>query len=423
VNPGESHPEQRGHGSSRESRGECCEDRKGFSHWGKSLSFKGTYQYLGFASPTSLKNYENSNSCFTLTSELSYDITANMESISAKRLPYSKIRVMFDAAKKLEKQGKEIVHLEIGRPDFNTPQHIVEAAIEALKAGKHHYSANAGIIELREAVAEKYASEYKLKFSPDSEIVITNGVAEGVFLVINALLDPGDQVLIPDPRWVNYEPDACTNFVEPISYTLFEKENFQPDPEEMEEKITSRTKMLILASPSNPTGGVTSKRTLEQIAALAEKHNLIVVSDEIYEKIIYPPAEHICAASLEGMQKRTVVLNGFSKFYSMTGWRQGYAVGPQKLIDPLLRYHQYMITSTNTFAQWGAVTALKGDQNPSFIMRDKFRKRRDFIHAAVNEFPGFALPCRPELFISSPLSKKRDKMEFRSQRCCLKKPE
>jgi len=329
-----------------------------------------------------------------------------MESISAKRLPYSKIRVMFDAAKKLEKQGREIIHLEIGRPDFNTPQHIVEAAIEALKAGKHHYSANAGIIELREAVAEKYASEYKLKFSPDSEIIITNGVAEGVFLVINALLDPGDQVLIPDPRWVNYEPDAYTNFVEPISYTLFEEKNFQPDPEELEEKITPRTKMLILASPSNPTGGVTSKKILKQIAALAVKYNLIVVSDEIYEKIIYPPAEHICAASLEGLQERTIVLNGFSKFYSMTGWRLGYAVGPQKLINPLLRYHQYMITSTNTFAQWGAVTALKGDQNPSLIMRDKFRKRRDFIHTAVNEIPGFSSTLPAGAFYLFPSIKK-----------------
>lgn len=302
---------------------------------------------------------------------------------------------MFDAARKLEEQGREIIHLEIGRPDFNTPQHIVEAAIKALREGKHHYSANAGIIELREAIAEKFASEYRLEYSPETDVVVTNGVAEGVFLAINALLNPGDQVLIPDPRWVNYEPDAYSNFAEPVSYTLFEKNKFQPDPQEIAEKITPRTRMIILASPSNPTGGVIGQDILEQIAAIVNKHNLIVISDEIYEKIIYPPAHHICAAALTGMFERTVVLNGFSKFYSMTGWRLGYAVGPKELIDPILRYHQYMITSTNTFAQWGAVAALRGDQGPSLAMRDEFQKRRDFLFDAMNRTPGFSC-TKPE---------------------------
>ena len=318
-----------------------------------------------------------------------------MQSITAKRLPYSQIRVMFDAAKKLEKQGRKIIHLEIGRPDFNTPPHIVDAAINALREGKHHYSANAGIIELRKAIAEKFASECRLEYNPETEIIVTNGVAEGVFLAINALLNPGDQVLIPDPRWVNYEPDAYSNFVEPISYTLFEENSFQPDPQDIEDKITPRTRMIILASPSNPTGGVTGKDTLERIANIVEKHNLVVISDEIYEKIIYPPAQHVCAATLPGIFERTVVLNGFSKYYSMTGWRLGYAVGPKELIDPMLRYHQYMITSTNTFAQWGAVTALRGDQGPSVVMRDEFQKRRDYLFDAINQIPGFTC-TKPE---------------------------
>ena len=312
-----------------------------------------------------------------------------MQSISAKRLPYSQIRVMFDAARKLENQGRKIIHLEIGRPDFDTPKHIVEAAVEALRSGKHHYSPNAGILELRQAVSDKYADEYQLQYNPESEVVITNGVAEGIFLVINALLNPGDQVLIPDPRWVNYEPDAYTNFVEPVSYTLFEEFNFQPAPEDIESRITPRTRMIILASPSNPTGGVTLQKTCAQIAEIAERHNLIVVSDEIYEKIIYPPVGHTCMASMDGMQARTIVLNGFSKFYSMTGWRLGFAVGPNNLIDPILRYHQYMITSTNTFAQWGAIKALKGDQAPSLAMRDEFQKRRDYLSRGINSIPGF----------------------------------
>lgn len=313
-----------------------------------------------------------------------------MSSITAGRLPYSKIRVMFDAARKLEAQGHEIIHLEIGRPDFNTPQHIVDAAIQALQKGKHHYSANAGIIELRRAIADKFAEEYNLSYDPEREVIVTNGVAEGVFLVMNALLNPGDQVLIPDPRWVNYEPDAYTNYVEPISYSLAAANGFQPDPAEIESLITPRTKMILLASPSNPTGGVTGAVILERIAELAKKYDLIVVSDEIYEKIVYPPAEHFCAAARCGLLDRTIVLNGFSKYYSMTGWRLGYAVGPAELIDPMLRYHQYMITSTNTFAQWGAVTALKGDQGPSLTMRDEFRKRRDFLSDAISKIPGFS---------------------------------
>jgi len=313
-----------------------------------------------------------------------------MQSISAQRLPKQQIRVMFDRARELEQEGRKIIHLEIGRPDFDTPPHIVEAAVRALREGKHHYSANAGLLELRRAVADKYRNEYGLSYDPGSEIVITNGVAEGVFLAVNALLNPGDQILIPDPRWVNYAPGAFTALAEPVSYTLFKEEGFQPDPEEIASLITPRTRMLLLASPSNPTGGVIGPEVFEQLARLAIEHDLVVVSDEIYEKIIYPPALHICAASLEGLSERTIVLNGLSKFYSMTGWRLGFALGPRTLIDPILRYHQYMITSTTTFAQWGGVTALQGDQGPSLAMVEKFRKRRDFLTDAVNGLPGFS---------------------------------
>ncbi len=280
--------------------------------------------------------------------------------------------------------------MEIGRPDFDTPAHIVEAAVQALHTGQHHYCANAGIFELREAVAEKYAQEYRLDYDPATEIVITNGVAEGVFLALNALLDPGDQVLIPDPRWVNYEPVAFTALAEPVSYSLREDAGFQPQPEEIADRITPRTRMLILASPSNPTGGVIGAEIFERLAELTERHDLLVLSDEIYEKIIYPPARHICAASLDGMRRRTVVLNGLSKCYSMTGWRLGFALGPRRLIEPLLRYHQYMITSTNTFAQWGGVAALTGDQGPARAMVQEFARRRDYIADAVDSLPGFS---------------------------------
>ena len=160
-----------------------------------------------------------------------------MESITAQRIPYQQIRVMFDKARKLEKQGKDIIHLEIGRPDFPTPEHIVSAAIKALQDGKHHYGPIAGVPELRQAVVKKFAEDYNLEYNPDSEIVITNGVAEGIFAAVHALLNPGDQILIPDPRWVNYDAVAYTKTVDPVPYTLFEESKYQPEPEQIEDVI------------------------------------------------------------------------------------------------------------------------------------------------------------------------------------------
>ncbi|NIM57317.1 MAG: aminotransferase class I/II-fold pyridoxal phosphate-dependent enzyme [Candidatus Aminicenantes bacterium] len=344
-----------------------------------------------------------------------------MESKVAKRIPYSQIRVMFDAAQKLEKQGKRIIHLEIGRPDFNTPEHIVEAAMDALRAGKHHYSQNAGIPELRQAISEKFSSEYNLEYDPQTEVMVSNGVAEGVYVAIHALLDPGDEILIPDPRWVNYDIDAFTNSVVPVDYTLHEDSGFQPFPEEIEEKITGSTKMILVASPSNPTGGVTKKNILEKIAELAIKHDLLVLSDEIYEKIVYPPAEHFSIATFPKMRERTILLNGFSKFYSMTGWRLGYVLGPSELVNPILRYHQYMITSTNTFAQWGAVTALKGDQGPSKAMVGEFHKRRDYMYEAINKIPGFQCPKPDGAFYLLPSIKETGMDGFKMAEMLLEK--
>jgi len=312
-----------------------------------------------------------------------------MKSILAQRIPYSGIREMYDAAKDLERKGRSVIHLEIGRPDFDTPSHIVDAAIEALRSGCHHYAPNAGIPELRQAIAKKYAIEYRLEYDPASEIVVTNGVAEALYVAVHALLDPGDQILIPDPRWINYDVNAITHFVEPVSYALREESGFQPEPDEIEEKITPRTKMILLASPSNPTGTVIGRRVLERLAVLTEKYGLIVLSDEIYEKIVYPPAKHLSIATLDGMKEKTVLLNGFSKTYSMTGWRLGYALGPKQFLDPFLRYHIFLLTSTNTFAQWGALTALKGDQTSSRRMIDEFHQRRDYFYEELKKVPGF----------------------------------
>lgn len=313
-----------------------------------------------------------------------------MESIKMQRIPHSAIRLMVEAAERMERQGREVIHLEIGRPDFDTPAHIVEAAVNALRSGKHHYCPNAGIPELRQAIADKFAGEYRLEYDPGTDIIVTNGVAEAVYLSIGAILNPGDQVLIPDPGWLNYEANALTALVEPVSYTLSAANLYQPDVAEIESKITGRTRMIILVSPCNPVGSVTKPEVLEALAALAVKHDLIVVSDEIYERIIYPPARHASIACLPGMKERTLLLNGFSKFWSMTGWRLGYVLGPKEMIDPMLRYHLFMLTSANTFAQYGAVAALTGDQGPSLAMVATLKERRDYLAPAVNGIPGFS---------------------------------
>jgi aspartate/methionine/tyrosine aminotransferase len=313
-----------------------------------------------------------------------------MESIKAQRIPHSAIRLMVEAAERMEREGKEVIHLEIGRPDFDSPEHVVEACVRALRAGKHHYCPNAGIPELRKAIAGKFAAEYGLDYHPGTDVIVTNGVAEAVYLSMSALLNPGDQILIPDPGWLNYAVNAICALVEPVSYTLSAQNGYQPDVDEIAGKITPRTRMIMLVSPSNPVGSVTRPEVLEGIAALAQKHDLIVASDEIYEKIIYPPARHYSIACLPGMKERTLILNGFSKFWSMTGWRLGYAIGPSHMIDAMVRYHLFLLTSVATFTQYGALAALTGDQGPSNSMVAELRRRRDFMAPAVNQIPGLS---------------------------------
>ncbi len=309
-----------------------------------------------------------------------------------------------DKANKMEKeQGKKLIHLEIGRPDFNTPQNIIDACKKALDEGKVHYCANAGIIELRKSIAKKYKERYNLDYDAATQVIVTNGVAEAIYTAIRALLDPGDQILVPNPTWINYEIVPQTGFIEPVDYPLNEANGFRPTVEELEKLVTPRTKAIVLVNPSNPTGKLTPRDGLVKIAEFAKKHDLIVLADEVYEDIVYKPAEFTCFASLDDMQERTVILNGFSKSYSMTGWRIGYAVGPAKMINAMLRLHQYALTSVNTFAQYGALEAYEGPQDSLHAMHAEFEKRKNFIYQAICDTDG--LSCsEPEgafyLFIS-----------------------
>jgi aminotransferase len=285
--------------------------------------------------------------------QMSITQAQRMESV-----PFSEIRSLVEKSSELEKQGADIIHLEVGRPDFDTPSKIKECAKRCLDEGKVHYTSNYGAIELREAIARKLLRDNKLHYDPKTEIMVTVGVTEGLSNVLNGLLNSGDEILVPNPVWLNYMHVPRMLGAVPVSYNLLEENDYQIDTEEIEKNITNKTKMLVLISPNNPTGGVLGKDLLHKLAAIAIKHDLIVISDEIYEKIIYDGHKHFSIAEVPGMKERTIVLNGFSKAYSMTGWRLGYIATTPNLLNAAVRNHQYTTTCAPSFAQYAAVEAL-----------------------------------------------------------------
>jgi aspartate/methionine/tyrosine aminotransferase len=305
-----------------------------------------------------------------------------------KAIPFSGIRKIFQAAAELESQGQQVIHLEIGRPDFDTPAHIKEAAKQALDQGFVHYTSNYGLLELREAIAEKLLKDNGIRVEPESEIIVTLGVNQALVITMLALLDPGDEILIPDPFYLNYLHCAQLAEARVIRVPLREENEFQVAPPALETAITPRTKLIIINSPHNPTGAVLDKEVLEAIAEIAIERNLLVLSDEIYEKIIYDGAQHHSIASLPGMAERTITVNGFSKAYSMTGWRLGYVAAGKHLIHSLIRAHQYVGTSANSFAQKGAVAAYRSAQDCVEEMVSEFDRRRRFLVEALEQIEG-----------------------------------
>ncbi len=306
-------------------------------------------------------------------------------------IPFSPIRKIFGEVTKLRAEGKEIISLGIGEPDFDTPAHICEAMYEATKQGATHYTPNKGIEELREAIVEKLKIDNGLEYDLE-EIICTVGVGEGVFVALSAFLDPGDEVLVPDPSWLNYSHVPRLNDAVPVLYPLVSENNFQIDVKELEKRVTEKTKIIVVLDPSNPTGGVLRKEVLEEVAQFAIKHDLLVISDEIYEKLIYDDNEHYSIAALPGMRERTIVLNGFAKAYAMTGWRLGYIAAPAELIPPMAKLHAYILANATSMVQWGGVAALKGTQEPVKEMVEEFEKRRNFMVKAINEIKGLNCP-------------------------------
>lgn len=289
-------------------------------------------------------------------------------------------------ARALEAQGKEIVHLEIGEPDFDTPSNIIETAGTAMREGQTHYSPSAGIPELRRAIAEYTAERVGAKVTPD-QVVVTPGAKPIMFFVILALIEEGDEVLYPNPGFPIYE--SMINFVgaKPVPLALEEERDFRFDVSQLRKKVTPRTRLVILNTPQNPTGGMLTREDLEEIAAVAREHDLMVLSDEVYERIVYE-GEHVSFLSLPHVQDRTILLNGFSKTYAMTGWRLGYGVMPEELAVHITRLMTNSNSCTSTFIQHGGVEALRGPQDAPLKMVEEFRRRRDVIVPGLNAIEG-----------------------------------
>ena len=292
----------------------------------------------------------------------------------------SGIRRFFDLLASME----GVISLGVGEPDFVTPWHIREAGIYSLEQGYTSYTSNYGLLELREELASYMAGRHGISYDPQRELLITVGVSEGVDLALRAILDPGDEVIVHDPSYVSYVP--CTvlaggAFV-PVPTNL--ENDFQVRAGDIEKRITPRTKAIILGYPSNPTGAVMDKGELAKIAEVAKRHNLLVISDEIYERLVYG-VEHTCFASLPGMKERTILLSGFSKAYAMTGWRIGYAAAREEIIEAMMKIHQYTMMCAPTMAQMAALEALKGGDAQVEEMVAEYDQRRRVMVKGLND--------------------------------------
>jgi aminotransferase len=291
-------------------------------------------------------------------------------------VPPSGIRKFFDVLATMP----DVISLGVGEPDFDTPRAIVEAGIESLRRGRTHYTSNYGTIELREAVAEHLADLYGVSYDPNGEIIITVGVSEALAAALSTIVDPGDEVVLAEPSYASYVPDIIFAGGVPVFVPTRPEDAWQLDPDAVEAAITPRTKALFIGYPCNPTGAILEPDTMRALAAVVEKHDLLVVSDEIYDRLVYGGHRHEAFSALPGMRDRTILLGGFSKAYAMTGWRIGYACAPRDLLDGILKVHQYVIMSAPTTAQDAAIVALKeGEGDVERMVAEYDRRRRLFV--------------------------------------------
>lgn len=304
----------------------------------------------------------------------------------ARDMKPSGIRKFFDLAGSMQ----DVVTLSIGEPDFKTPWHIREAGIRNLNEGKTAYTANAGLIPLRNAISSYMSRRFGVSYDPLSEVIVTVGGSEGIDLTMRTLLTQGDEVLIPEPSFVCYSPLAAMAGATPVSLRTYEKDQFRLTPETLKAALTPKTKLLVLSYPNNPTGAVMTKADYEAIAAVLRDTNVFVITDEIYIELSYTKEPLVSFASIDGMRERTIVVNGFSKAYAMTGWRMGYLCGPRELIAPALKLHQFGIMSAPTTSQYAAVEALENGAEDVAMMREKYNMRRKFL---LRTFDRLGIPC------------------------------
>lgn len=304
----------------------------------------------------------------------------NFVSERVQGIPPSGIRKFFDIAATMQ----DVISLGIGEPDFVTPEPFLEAGIESLRRGDTHYTSNSGIFELRQALSTHLNKLYTVSFDPEEELLITVGVSEALYLALTAILDPGDEVIVPEPCFVAYTPEVVLAGGTPVTIRTFVENDFQVTGQEVEAAITPRTKAILIGYPNNPTGAVMTRERLLEIAALAEKYDLLVISDEIYDQLVYG-IDHVCFATLPGMRNRTITLGGFSKDYAMTGWRIGYSAAPPDISAAMRKVHQYTIMSAPTMAQVAAMRALQNGNSYVNDMRDEYDRRRKLIVGGMNQ--------------------------------------
>lgn len=302
----------------------------------------------------------------------------------------SGIRKINEKTLEMERAGKKIYHFEVGRPDFDTPKIIKDATIKSIENGDVFYTSNYGIMPLREAVAEKLRNENNLDYTA-KEVLITAGASESIYDSYSLILEEDDEILLPNPCWPNYVNAAHIMGAVPVRYSLAEENDFQIDFDELEGLVTEKTKAIVIINPSNPIGSMFTLETLEKLADFAEKKDILVISDEIYEKIIYGNKKHISIASLDGMKERTITINGFSKTYSMTGFRLAYVAAPEEFIRVLNIIHQHNTSCATSFVQHGGITALKEGGDASEEMVKEYKRRRDYIVEKVNSIEGLSL--------------------------------
>lgn len=304
----------------------------------------------------------------------------------AASLQPSGIRKFFDIVAEMD----DVISLGVGEPDFDTPWHIRDEGIYSLEKGRTFYTSNSGLKELRMEIAAYLQRTQGLEYHYLSQIFVTVGGSEAIDLAMRAMINPGDEVLIPQPSYVSYEPCVVMADGKPVVIELKEENQFRLTPEELEAAITPKTKILVMPFPNNPTGAIMEREDLEKLVPIIEKHDLFVVSDEIYGELTYGGKKHVSIAALPGMQERTILINGFSKAYAMTGWRLGYACGPKEVIGQMVKIHQYCIMCAPTTSQYAAVEALRNGDEDVRRMRESYDERRRFVLFTLKEM---GLPC------------------------------